>query len=153
MENKHNILENPLENAPFLSKIEKKNNFSTPKNYFESRVEIITHKELDNNKLKFIFDKLSYRFLVPISGFTAIIIALFYFNTSTPTTPLTSEQISDVLINESYIEMDEDMLIETYSELLENETITEESNENEEEEYINYLIENDIDITTIINEL
>jgi hypothetical protein len=37
--------------------------------------------------------------------------------------------------------------------MLENETISEENNENKNEEYINYLIENDIDINTIINEL
>jgi hypothetical protein len=153
MKNNNNISENPLENASFLSRIEKKNSFSTPENYFKEKINIDTSKHLENNILINIFDKLSYRFLVPFMSIATVIILILNYNNPTPSEPLTSDQISEVLINRNYIDLDEDLLIETYAEMLENETFSEENNENENEEYINYLIENDIDINTIINEL
>ena len=151
MENKNNIEENPLENAPFLSKIEKVNHFSTPKNYFKELPEAISPKLLDNSYLRFSFDKLSYRIFAPILVTSTIILLLFYFNTNPTSLELTSEQISEVLINEDYIDLDEDLIIEAYSEIIEIEDI--ESENNETEEYIDYLIENDIDINSLIAEL
>lgn len=153
MENKNNISENPLENAPFLSGIEKKNDFSTPENYFKSIIDTNNNSRLENNRLRFYFDKLSYRFLLPISAITTTLVVLFYINTSTPTSVLTSNQISEVLINENYIDLDEDLIIEAYIETMENEAILNKKEGTIDDEYINYLIENDIDINTIINEL
>jgi hypothetical protein len=72
----NNISENPLENASFLSRIVKKINFSTPENYFKEKINIDTSKHLENNILINIFDKLSYRFLVPFMSIATLIILI-----------------------------------------------------------------------------
>ena len=148
MENKKNIQEDPVENAPFLSKIEIVNQFSTPKNYFEELPEVINSKLLKTSSLLFYFNKLSYRIFAPILVTTTVLLLLFYLNTNTPSFEMTPAQISEVLINGDYIDLDEDLINETYFEIIEAE-----NQESGSEEYINYLIENDIDITTIITEL
>ncbi len=149
MENKDNIEEN-LENiAPFLANIKKENHFSTPKNYFEVLPEVINNKKLNNKSLHFIFDKLSWRILVPVSSLVVVLIIIFNWNTTTPQINLTSEQISDYVINEEYINIDDYLIYDTYSEVLDEEKETSTNNN----EYINYLIENDIDINSIIDEL
>ena len=148
MENKKNIQEDPVENAPFLSKIEIVNQFSTPKNYFKELPEVINSKLLKTSSLLFYFDKLSYRIFAPILVTTTVLLLLFYLNTNTPSFEMTPAQISEVLINGDYIDLDEDLINETYFEIIEAE-----NQESGSEEYINYLIENDIDITTIITEL
>ena len=154
MKNKNNISENIEKGVPFLSKIEKKNHFSVPENYFEVLHEVIASKNLNNSSLQCFFDKLSYRILIPFSTVTAIVLLLFYFTPTPSSTEMTSEQISEILINDNYIELEENLIIETYSKIVEETEIsTNENHDNETEEYINYLIENDIDINSIITEL
>jgi hypothetical protein len=154
MKNKNNISENIEKEAPFLSKIEKKNHFSIPENYFKVLPEVITNKNVNNSSLQYFFDKLSHRILIPFSTVTAIVLLLFYFTPTPSSTEMTSEQISEILINDNYIELEEDLIIETYSKIVEETEIsTNENHDNETEEYINYLIENDIDINSIITEL
>jgi len=149
MNNKNNI-EEELENlAPFLSKIKKENNFSTPQNYFEVLPEVIANKNLNNKSLYFIFDKLSARILVPFSTFVAILVILFFLNYNTLETELTNEQIGDLLINQEYVNIDDYLVYDAYSEVLDEE----QKETSTTEEYINYLIENNIDINSIINEL
>lgn len=153
MKNKNNISETPLESTTFLSKIEKRNDFTTPKNYFEEISKVNQSKTMRSNNLGGLFDKLLYRFLLPITAITTVLIFLFYMNNPSSTSPLTAVQISEVLINENFIDLDEDLVIEAYIETMGNEIVSEENEEHINEEYINYLIENDIDINTIINEL
>lgn len=149
MENKKNIPENPLGNAPFLSKINKENHFSTPKKYFEELPEVIKDKKLENKILSFYFDKLSYRHLIPIASIFVLIFTIFQFNKKAPETELTSTQISDVLINDDDL-IDEELIYEAYYEF-ENED--DETSISESEELIDYLIENDIELNSIIEEL
>ena len=154
MENKNNISENPLKDAPFLSKIKKENPFSTPKNYFESLDEIRYYKSLNKNYLQVLFDKLSYRVFIPLTASLAIFLLVFNFLPSNNETPLTSDQIYEVLVEENYLEIEDDILYETYYETTSFPTLSEDKNsENENDEYIEYLIENDIDINLIIAEL
>lgn len=152
MENKNNIPENPLKDAPFLSKIKKENHFLTPKNYFESLDEVRIHKNLNKNYLQILFDKLSYRIFTPIVASLVIFILVFNFYPSSNEIPLTSEEIYEVLAEENYLEIEDDLLYESYYETTSSLTSTEEEN-GKNDEYIEYLIENDIDINLIIAEL
>lgn len=149
MENKNNTSENLEKEAPFLSKIKKENHFSTPKNYFEVLPEVITSKNLNNKLLPFSFVKLSWRILVPVSSLAIIIFIVFNWNSNLVESELTNDQLCELIIEEDYIEIDDYLVYETYAEILEEEN--EESSDTEE--YIDYLIENDIDINAIIEEL
>ena len=151
MENKNNIHKELEKEAPFLSKIKKENHFSIPKNYFEVLPEVIINKNLNNNDLNFLFDKLSWRILMPISATAILLFVIFNWNTNSIDSELTNEQLSDLIIDENYIEFDDYLVYDTYAEIMDEE---EENNESSDtEEYIDYLIENDIDINTIIEEL
>ena len=76
-------------------------------------------------------------------------------NTTTENDTLSYDQLSEYIIAEEDIDFDEYLVYEAYAELLETEGNEDlESNEDSEEQaYINYLIENDIDINSIIEEL
>jgi hypothetical protein len=150
MKNNNNIIEELEKEAPFLSKIKKENHFSTPNNYFEVLPELITHKKLNNKLLWISFDKLSYRILVPISAFAVLLFVVFNLNTNNISIELTPDQLSELIIEDDYLEMDDYLVYEAYAETLEEERKETSSNK---DEYINYLIENDIDINSIIEEL
>ncbi|MEJ6736502.1 MAG: hypothetical protein QNK84_05655 [Flavobacteriales bacterium] len=155
MENEKNISDNLENEAPFLSKITKENHFSVPENYFEVLPEVINNKILDNNKLRFNIDKLSWRLLMPFTAVIIIFIAIINLNTTTENDTLSYDQLSEYIIAEEDIDFDEYLVYEAYAELLETEGNEDlKSNEDSEEQaYINYLIENDIDINSIIEEL
>ncbi len=150
MENKNNIPENLEKEAPFLSKIKKENHFSTPNNYFEVLPEVIASKNLNNKSLRFSFDKLSYRILVPVASLIVLFFIVFNFNNNNTETELTSEQLSDLIIEENYLDIDDYLVYETYAEIIEEE---EDETLSETDDYIDYLIDNDIDINSIIEEL
>ncbi|PCJ28366.1 MAG: hypothetical protein COA97_01690 [Flavobacteriales bacterium] len=150
MENKKTISDNLKNEAPFLSKIEKINHFSTPNNYFEVLPEVISSKNVNTNKLQFLFDKLSYKVLVPISMFAVLLFIVFNMNSNSIEEGLTNEQLCELILEEVYIEIDDYLVYESYAELIEEDEI---DTSTDTEEYINYLLENDIDINSIIEEL
>jgi hypothetical protein len=148
MENNKNTFNELEKEAPFLSKIKKGNHFSTPKNYFEKLPEVIDNKNLNNNVLQKLFDKLSYRILIPITATIVLFFIAFNFNTNNISTDLTTDQLSELIIEDNYLDMDDYLVYEAYADLL-----AKEENEPslDEEETINYLIEHDIN--SIIEEL
>ncbi|OFY86527.1 MAG: hypothetical protein A3K10_17385 [Bacteroidetes bacterium RIFCSPLOWO2_12_FULL_31_6] len=149
MENKNNIEEELESIAPFLSKIKKENNFSTPLNYFEILPEVIVNRSLNSKLFNFSFNKFSKHFLIPASSLAVILLMIFYFNRNTTEAELTNEQITNLIINDEYIKIDDYLVYDAYSEVLDEEKKTTSTTD----EYINYLIENDIDINSIIDEL
>ncbi len=150
MKNKKEILEEIEKEAPFLSQIKKENHFSTPENYLEFLPEVMNDKILNKNYLSILFDKLSYKIFIPVSAAIVLVFVILNFNTENISSELTSDQLSELIIDDEYFEIDDYLVYEAYAELLE-----EEENEatSENDEYINYLLENDIDINLIIEEL
>lgn len=149
MKNENNIPDN-LENiAPFLSKMKKENHFKAPNNYFESLPEVISNKNLNSKEVQFSFDKLSWRILIPITAVIIIFTVVTNLNSVNENDTLTYDQFSEYIIAQEDIEFEDYLIYEAYAEILE----AEPEQESENEEYINYLMENDIDINSIIEEL
>ena len=149
MKNENNISDNLENEAPFLSKMKKENHFIAPEKYFEALPEVITNKNLNNKSLQFNFDKLSWRVLIPITAVIIIFTVITNLNLVNENDILTYDQFSDYIISQEDIEIEDYLVYEAYAEIIETEVDT----ESENEEYINYLIENDIDINSIIEEL
>ncbi len=144
MENKNNILDNLENETPFLAQLKKENHFSVPKNYFENIPNTINNRIVSHSPLH-RFRKISYRIVFPVLAIFVISFLVVNFNAEQPKSELSNEQISELLIDENYIEIDDYIIYETYSEI--NEA------EKESEDYIDYLVENDININTIVEEL
>lgn len=149
MKNIENISDNLENEAPFLSKMKKENHFIAPENYFKSLPEVISNKNLNNKSLPFNFDKLSWRILIPITAVIIIFTVITNLNSVNENDILTYDQFSEYIISQEDIEIEDYLVYEAYAEILE----SEENLKTEDEEYINYLIENDIDINSIIEEL
>jgi len=149
MENKNNIPNNNKENPSFLDQIKKESPFSVPKSYFEVLPQVIIDKKLNNKSIENIFDKLSYRILAPTFAVLAIIAIVYLIPNENSEIELTGDQISEIILNESLHEFDEDLIYSVYSETQIEEPVAEEPNE----EIIDYLINNNIDINSIIEEL
>ena len=146
MKNDNNIsnLENEEE---FLLGIKKENNFNTPPNYFDDLPELLMVKKSSNNNLG--LSKNLYRFILPTAAFVIIALIIFNFNETTKTTQISDEQLSEFLINEEYEYFEDELIYEAYINNVSTESNTSENDEN----YIDYLIDNDVDINTIIEEL
>tara|TARA_B100000809_G_scaffold258354_1_gene301415 strand:+ start:6719 stop:7168 length:450 start_codon:yes stop_codon:yes gene_type:complete len=149
MKKEQNISDNLENEAPFLSKMTKENHFSAPDNYFESLPEVMSNKNLNNNSIQNLFDKLSWRILVPFTAVVIIFTVITNLNTVDENAILTYDQLSEYIITEEDIDFDEYMVYEAYAETIE----PDEYSDSETDEYINYLMENDIDINSIIEEL
>jgi hypothetical protein len=149
MKNENNILDNLGNEASFLSKIKKENHFKAPENYFEVLPEVISNKRLNNKSIQLSFDKLSWRILIPFTAVVAIFTIITNLNTVDENNILTYDQLSEYIITEEDIEFDDYLVYEAYAETIE----TEEEFDTVTDEYIDYLIENDIDISSIIEEL
>ncbi|MGB0897360.1 MAG: hypothetical protein ACPGRW_08575 [Flavobacteriaceae bacterium] len=129
--------------------MKKENHFIAPENYFKSLPEVISNKNLNNKSLPFNFDKLSWRILIPITAVIIIFTVITNLNSVNENDILTYDQFSEYIISQEDIEIEDYLVYEAYAEILE----SEENLKTEDEEYINYLIENDIDINSIIEEL
>jgi Glu-tRNA(Gln) amidotransferase subunit E-like FAD-binding protein len=150
MENKKNIRKELENEAPFLSKIKKENQFTTPNYYFEELPEVMSSKILINKYLYRVFDKLSYSTLIPTTAAIVLFFMVFNFNTNNISPDLTTHQLSELIIEDDYLNIEAYLVYEAYADLL-----AKEENENpiNEDETINYLLENNIDINSIIEEL
>lgn len=145
MDENKKILKSNNNRHSILDEIEKKSDFSTPKDYFEYLPEVTSTNTLNKNKLYNNFDILSYRVLLPTLMILLLTFFVFNWNSDSEKNELTNEQLSEVLIESDYVDFDDELLYEVYSE-----TLTEEEKNNE---YIEYLIENNVELNTIIDEL
>ena len=151
--------EQPLENiAPLLSKIEKKNSFKVPENYFEALPQVATDNILNNKSEEGLFGRFYYRLFVPVLSLIVIVFLIWNPSDFNNDSTLTAEELGEIIVEEEWIDFDEEMIYESYEEVLEEEAAAESeaSDESEDEltdELIDYLIENDVDINSIIDEL
>ena len=144
MKNDNNILN---QQDDLLSTIKKENNFKTPQNYFDELTGLVNNKRSHNSTLG--FNKLLFRFLIPTATFVIIAILLFNLNNTNEIVQISDEQLSEYIINEESEYFEDEIIYESYIENV----LTENTLPENEENYINYLIENDIDINNIIEEL
>jgi hypothetical protein len=148
--NRINKQEELEKEATFLSRIKKENHFSTPEKYFKVLPEVVSNKKLINKYLQLIIDKLSCRIFIPISASIVLFFVVFNFNSNSILTDLTSDQLSALIIEEDYLELEDYLVYEAYADLLEREGNKTTSTD---DEYITYLLENNININSIIEEL
>jgi len=149
MKKEQNISDNLENEAPFLSTISKENSFSIPENYFEYVPEVIIDKKMTDKSFQLSFEIFSWRALAPFIAVVIIFIAIIKLNITKEDNTLTYDQLSEYIITNNYFEFDNDMIYEAYAETIE----IDEYINSETDEYINYLIENDININSIIDEL
>jgi hypothetical protein len=93
---------------------------------------------------------MSSSILIPTTAIIVLLFIVLNFNTNKNSSALTASQLSELIIEEDYLNMDAYLVYEAYADLLakeENETTL------NEDETINYLLANDIDINSIIGEL
>ncbi len=148
-DNKRNILEN----------LKKDNPFQVPENYFDSLGSRISNRITANTsteKQQYISFAMVKSTLVFAGGFAGLAL-IIYFGVSIFFTKLgveknTSQNEIAFLTEYSIIsELDESTLIESFSK--ENSEISDSLHLENNENIINYLVKEDIDISTIIDEL
>jgi hypothetical protein len=134
---------------PFnLSEIKKENHFNTPQKYFQSLPEVISYKTLNKSTLISFNDKLSY-WSIPSSIAAIVLFFIFLKSTvNTSTTELPTNQLSEFIIQENDLQIEAYMVYEAYENSLQQETV---SPIEIKDEYISYLLDNNIDIQTIID--
>jgi len=135
--------ENNIPNFP-----KKENNFKVPNDYFEDLPLHVTEKIHSEKQVSFNLNKLIFRYLIPSASL--IVLLVFILNWNNTTQPIINdEQLSEFLIEDADEYFEDELIYESYID-----NITVENNETDtEENYIDYLVENDIEINTIIEEL
>ena len=135
--------ENNIPNFP-----KKENNFKVPNDYFEDLPLRVTEKIHSKKQVSFNLNKLLFRYLIPSASLIILLIFILNWNNTTKT-EISDEQLSEFLIEDADEYFEDELIYESYVE-----NISIENNEEEtEENYIDYLVENDIEINTIIEEL
>lgn len=136
-----------MQNGNNIEQLKKENQFLVPANYFE---ELPQHIQAKRNQIKpnTVFStNWYYKILAP----TMLVITLFasyYIYQNNTTTELTAQEISEVIIDQELIQIDEEMIYEVYAE-----TATTNQTGSENEEIIDYLINDNISINLILEEL
>jgi len=145
--------------APTLSKIEKQNPFQVPERYFDTLPTIIQERCIKDKRAslsEWLQHILSPRILAPISAAIVLIIIGINFFISSPTPlekdallsleQLSAEDIYSAIEAGDLYEIDEYLIVEALIEV-------EDEGEESDEEIIDYLMENGIELSTIINAL
>lgn len=155
MEDYKNINDELKELGSSLHKMEKQNPFAVPENYFENLNSIVQDKIASQKKISWSEQLAGFIAAHKLSLSTcAVVLALgsvYYFkNTQQSISNDTNTEfaLSDDELNTLAGELDEHTLAEMYV----SETTTE-SNTNDSLQLEDYLIENNIDINTLLNEL
>ena len=150
MNEQNNIseLEELKKMAPTLSSLKKENHFSVPSNYFDEFPMMVKCKidAEENASASFSFAWLfNFKVLTPISVCTIIILGALFFNSPTKTL-----EIEQSLEYYGYPSLDDEFLAVLYSE--ENKD-SEDQEKLSEEEIVNYLLEEEVDVSQLYYEL
>ncbi len=139
--------------APNLSRIKKENNFKVPDNYFDDFPGTIQEKISTKSSScfsKYLFFIFKPQFIVVYSLIAIFFVSYSIFNYHQKQNMLTSNDISEY-IEQNESGYDEDLLIDV---IVNDPNIYISSNsDNDNDEIINYLINNDVDYSTLVNGL
>jgi len=143
--------------APTLSKIEKINAFEVPEGYFDSLPGIIQEQiASDKGVVRRLPIYMNVRAIAVAASIALIAVSFLLFNIQDVENTkllafedIATEEIALLLENSDYI--DEEMITESLIE--EESSSTDGEVFDETDEIIDYLLDNDIDLSTIINEL
>jgi len=136
-----------MQNKNNIEQLKKENQFSVPANYFEDLPQQIQAKRTLEKPNTISLNNWYYKVLAP----TMVVITLFasyYIYHNNTSTELTPEEFSELIINQELIQFDEDMIYEVYAE-----TAVQTQTELQDEEIIDYLINDNISINLILEEL
>ena len=157
--NDHKNIEELKKLAPKLAGIKKENPFETPKDYFDTledrilkKIPATTHNLTDQPAKKkaavvVSFFKFVAKPQISIPAIAASLVLYFTFLFPTTDHTLNMEELASLLIEER-IEIEDMLVYEAYLE----DSFDDSESESGEEEIIDYLIDRNIDYSTIINE-
>jgi len=136
--------------APTLFSIKKEDGFSVPKNYFEalpSKIQYRVTETIEPSLVEKLWMLLNYKALIPAT--LVLVIGFFswnYFNQNIEFQPLTSEEISMAILEEEFY-VEEDLIVEA---LLKEDYFEETTSD---DDVIEYLLDNDVDLSSIYDEM
>ncbi|MGE0561707.1 MAG: hypothetical protein AB7O47_07820 [Flavobacteriales bacterium] len=136
-----------MQNKNNIEQYKKENQFSVPANYFEELPQQIQARKNRTKPNTVFSNQLFYKVLAPTMVIVTLL-ASYYLYQNNSNTELTPQEISEVIIDQELIQMDEEMIYEVYAE-----TATSNQTESENEEIIDYLINDNISINLILEEL
>ena len=137
--------------APNLSKIKKENNFKVPDNYFDDFPSIVQEKVTTRSSSfvsRFLFFILKPQFIATFSILVIFFVTYSILNTHKETNILSSNDIAEYF-EQNQSDYDEDLLID----VIVNDPNIDISNNTDNDVIIDYLIDNDIDYSTLVNAL
>ena len=155
-QNEISDLEELKKMAPTLPSLKKENHFSVPSNYFDEFPMKVKSKidAEENASSSFSFAWLfNYKLLTPIGVCAIIILGTLFFNSPTQTLKLkelTAYEIEQSLEYYGYPSIDDEFLAVLYSE---DNNDSEDQEELSEEEIVNYLLEEEVDVSQLYYEL
>jgi hypothetical protein len=144
--------------APMLFSMPKKNTFKVPEGYFEE-LPLFIQNRLDGESKPSFWNELYKAVFKPqtawgAASIVALIVTGLLINNSQNNIIVNSQDIAEVLYHDEMNNIDEEIFVEVLSEeSLVDEKQTVSNILNDDEIIIDYLIDNDIDESDIINEL
>lgn len=155
MESKNDISSNS-ETPKWLNDLKNKESFTTPSGYFNELENEILSKTINKRSgtVVSLFRVVANpKFSIPaVAASLLLFFSLFYnssINTKTGIDNIDYEDIASLMIDESYMNVDEAILLDVYIDGLELEGIENTT----DDEVLDFLLEEDIDYSTILNEL
>jgi hypothetical protein len=150
------IQEELVELSPTLAKIPKGNPFSMPAGYFDDLSGRVQHLIKTTRKRGRIFHLANWKLSLAAASVALLMATWIVFGPSPNTSPpysldeFTVDEIQFFIENDAYYEIDESMIVAS---LMESEAAWDDKGPiKEDEEIIEYLMENDVDLELIINE-
>jgi len=143
--------------APTLSKIKRDNPFEVPEGYFENLPRLVSDRIKEHSTSHTVpIRTLVVRWTAIAASIALIAAVAFVLNNNTAPTVntdlalLDAEEIAEALVSDGAYAVDEEDLVEM---LIEEDEFYAGDEESSSDDIIDYLIDNDIDLSTIINEL
>lgn len=154
LQNRIELLEEITEEAPILSNIPKYNPFVVPTGYFDELPTIIQERCIQNRPARTIIEWLMLlikpRFVFPTLAVIIIAFVTFHYLNTSKIIPV--NEVAEVLTIEDQLQnIDESTIIDALS--ADASIGSETPDDSEQEDIVNYLLDNNVDETNLNNEL